>query len=504
MTVRVALLLMLALMTFPALASAQAGSRILRTEAVINATPEELWKAYTTKEGLETWMVPLAEVDLRIGGTIRTNYDAAAGPRGPGSIVYYILAYEPNRMIATKFLAPGNDSMTKVSEATWTVTTLEPVSPTRTRVTTVMIGWGDGPDWDKPYETFRRSNEQAMQQLQQRFEHPTEAAQREATFKLLGSLIGGEWTARTVAPDGKALRIRTIVEAGPDGNCLVTRGWISDGSDEFLHSSAQIWREPGDGRVMFQDVNQNGDIARGEIRATDASSLTWDWSVCAADGSRRSYEVVMKFEGPDSYQGVLTEKLPSGPKEVLSTRYARTRTAPAQPAPSNLPPPAAPSPPRAGIDTSLFVASGLVEPGLSKDVLVHASPSDVFRAWTTSEGLKSFLGVESKVDLRIGGAYELYFSGADQPQELRGSNGCQILSYVPDQMLSFSWNAPPKFPEERSRRAWVVVTLTKEGDSTRVRLVHTGFGLGGNWNEVRQYFDRAWTNVLAALQERFK
>lgn len=36
---------------------------------------------------------------------------------------------------------------------------------------------------------------------------------------------------------------------------------------------------------------------------------------------------------------------------------------------------------------------------------------------------------------------------------------------------------------------------------TRVRLTHAGFGDGGDWDGVHAYFDRAWTNVLAALQK---
>ena len=48
------------------------------------------------------------------------------------------------------------------------------------------------------------------------------------------------------------------------------------------------------------------------------------------------------------------------------------------------------------------------------------------------------------MDLRIGGPFELYFGGPDVPHDQRGSNGCQVLTYVPGEMLSFTWNAPPK------------------------------------------------------------
>jgi len=157
------------------------------------------------------------------------------------------------------------------------------------------------------------------------------------------------------------------------------------------------------------------------------------------------------------------------------------------------------------IDSTAFVAFGHIPVDLHKHALVNAAPDAVFAAWTTSAGLKSFLGVESNIDLRIGGPMEIYF-GSTQPLGQRGSEGCQILSYVPDKMLSFSWNAPPKFPDERGKRTWIVISLSPvEAGKTRVDLQHLGFGPSeqGHWGEVRTYFDRAWTNVLAALATHF-
>lgn len=160
---------------------------------------------------------------------------------------------------------------------------------------------------------------------------------------------------------------------------------------------------------------------------------------------------------------------------------------------------------RRDIDTSLFVSHGRVGEGLVKEIQVAASPREVFEAWTTSEGIQGFLGVESTVELAIGGAMELYFGRSiGMPVGEQGSEGCQVLSYVPDEMFSFSWNAPPKFPEERTKRSWVVVTMRPVDGGTLVRLRHVGFGEDGHWGEVEAYFDRAWTNVLQALKEHLE
>lgn len=153
------------------------------------------------------------------------------------------------------------------------------------------------------------------------------------------------------------------------------------------------------------------------------------------------------------------------------------------------------------IELDRFVAAGMVPDGVHKEAIIAAPREQVFAAWTNSEGIKSFLGVDSTIDLRIGGPMELYF-GANKPEGQRGSEGAQILSYLPNRMLSFSWNAPPSYPEERAKHTWVVIQFHElPGDQTRVELDHVGFGASGvgKWDEVRTHFDRAWGNVLKAL-----
>ncbi len=152
------------------------------------------------------------------------------------------------------------------------------------------------------------------------------------------------------------------------------------------------------------------------------------------------------------------------------------------------------------IDTSLFVVKGKPGPGLHHEIVVKGTRDQIFDKWTTSEGIKSFLGADSNVELRIGGPMEWYFLPPEHEGK-RGSEGCQFLSYLPGKMISFSWNAPPSLPVEREKRTWIVVTLHDEAEgSTRVVVDHIGFGEGGKWKDVHAYFDKAWPNVLKALQ----
>jgi uncharacterized protein YndB with AHSA1/START domain len=154
------------------------------------------------------------------------------------------------------------------------------------------------------------------------------------------------------------------------------------------------------------------------------------------------------------------------------------------------------------IDVSRFARGGKPTRPVVHETLVAASPMEVFDTLTTAEGVSGFLGVRATVELAVGGTYELLF-GEDLPEGQQGSEGCKILAYVPGEMVAFSWNSPPTLPEIRDENTWVVITLRPHDDGTHVRLVHTGMPEGGDWEENRDYFGRAWGNVLAALAEYF-
>jgi uncharacterized protein YndB with AHSA1/START domain len=141
---------------------------------------------------------------------------------------------------------------------------------------------------------------------------------------------------------------------------------------------------------------------------------------------------------------------------------------------------------------------------IRKEVEVNASLKDVWNAWTSSEGVKSFFAPEANIQLSVGGAYELFFD-LDAPAGSRGGEGVKLLSYLPMEMLSFEWNAPPQFPEVRGGpRTWVVVQFTAlDNNHVSVRLTHLGWRDGEEWMNVLQYFKSAWDVVLGRLKYRY-
>ncbi len=157
------------------------------------------------------------------------------------------------------------------------------------------------------------------------------------------------------------------------------------------------------------------------------------------------------------------------------------------------------------IDDSLFVARGANLSAIRCEVVVGAKPSAVFDALASEDGVFAFLSATSSIDLRIGGAYEIYFDEDAGPGQ-RGSEGCQVLAYVPGRMLAVSWNAPPELPEARRKRAWVVFLIDEIGGEgkSRLELHHTGLGADGEWPEVKAYFEKAWPRFLVRIVERFE
>jgi len=144
-----------------------------------------------------------------------------------------------------------------------------------------------------------------------------------------------------------------------------------------------------------------------------------------------------------------------------------------------------------------------MEKFIKGEVIVDADLKDVWDAWTTEAGAKTFFAPECKIDLQPGGAYEMYFS-PESPPGLRGGEGCRVLAVQLMLMLSFTWNAPPSLPEVRDQYTHVVVRFAQEADGIRVFLSHDGWGKGGEWDKAYTYFEAAWLKVvLPRLQFRF-
>ncbi len=142
------------------------------------------------------------------------------------------------------------------------------------------------------------------------------------------------------------------------------------------------------------------------------------------------------------------------------------------------------------------------ERAIDKEIVVPAAVDQVWASWTTREGIRGFFAPDAEIDARVGGAFHIHIDPLAAPGR-KGADDMRFMALQPPKMLSFDWNAPPHLPEARAQRTFVVVRLEPvDAGSTRVRLHHTGWGEGGEWDQAHAYFDRAWGNVLANLKKR--
>jgi len=143
---------------------------------------------------------------------------------------------------------------------------------------------------------------------------------------------------------------------------------------------------------------------------------------------------------------------------------------------------------------------------IRKSLIVNTTLESAWKLWTTHEGLKLFFGVDNEIELLIGGKYEIYFL-MNNPIGIKGSESCKVLSYLPNEMLSFSWNAPPQFKKVRESKykTWVVIQFREvEERKTEVILSHLGWPNQKDWNEVFEYFNLAWDHVMKDFKKLFE
>ena len=156
--------------------------------------------------------------------------------------------------------------------------------------------------------------------------------------------------------------------------------------------------------------------------------------------------------------------------------------------------------------TTVAAAGDLSDRVIEKTCEVDLPVAELWRLWTTGDGMAEWWADDNTVDLRIGGPMELYML-PDAPEGQRGSDDCRILSFLPERMLSFTWNAPPNLPYTRPRHTHVVLEFDDLGDGrSGLTLSHLGWPDQDwddheEWAETFAYFDEAWDEVIDLLVE---
>ena len=142
------------------------------------------------------------------------------------------------------------------------------------------------------------------------------------------------------------------------------------------------------------------------------------------------------------------------------------------------------------------VKTGVDDKVLMLEVTVPAPLGAVWQAFTTSEGLSTWLTPGAVVDLREGGEWTAHFPGGS-------TGGGTILSFVAEKELVLSALAPDRFPTVRATRTKVRFQFEAKGGSTLVRLTQTGWKDGEEWAKAYEYLTVGNAQLLATLHHRF-
>jgi uncharacterized protein YndB with AHSA1/START domain len=129
---------------------------------------------------------------------------------------------------------------------------------------------------------------------------------------------------------------------------------------------------------------------------------------------------------------------------------------------------------------------------IALSIEINAPLDSVWSRWTTDSGRKKFFAPSSRFELTTLGYMEILFM-PQAPEGQRGAENNRVLAVQDKQMITFTWDAPPKFPEIRKQRTVVMIRFYKTGEAKSVvTLHHMGWGTGKEWDEVFNYFSGTW------------
>ena len=147
------------------IARTDANELILIQEVSFAAPVEDVWRAYTTAEGWTAWASPKAEIDLRVGGTIRTAYQGEIG--GSNTNTLHIVNYVPERLLTLRAEVSSNwpEIMQVDAEKLSNVVLFDEVGDGVTRIQSFGIGYTDAPEIQEMMGFFIEANESSYRNL---------------------------------------------------------------------------------------------------------------------------------------------------------------------------------------------------------------------------------------------------------------------------------------------------------------------------------------------------
>ncbi len=127
---------------------------------------------------------------------------------------------------------------------------------------------------------------------------------------------------------------------------------------------------------------------------------------------------------------------------------------------------------------------------------ISADAEAIFKAWTTAESMMAWMspgpGMSlpvAKLDVRIGGEYQLVFASPDEEYAHHGT----YLEVDPPKRLSFTWISP----STQGQESVVTIDLEPNDGGTLLTLNHTGLPS----EDSSASHTGGWANILEGLDK---
>ena len=137
----------------------------------------------------------------------------------------------------------------------------------------------------------------------------------------------------------------------------------------------------------------------------------------------------------------------------------------------------------------------MTEKILHLELELNSSVQELWKYWTTAEGIQSFFAPACNLDIKPDGAYEIFFF-PENPPGMRGADGQRVMAVEEGKMLSFTWNFPPPLAAIRDQRTIVVLRFSETATGSKLSLFQMGWGESAIWQEGYEYFAKAWDKVV--------
>jgi uncharacterized protein YndB with AHSA1/START domain len=151
---------------------------------------------------------------------------------------------------------------------------------------------------------------------------------------------------------------------------------------------------------------------------------------------------------------------------------------------------------------------------LHHSVLLECDTKTVFKYFTDNELLASWLvlpyqGSHAEIEPKIDGKYEIFWD--PKSKENNSTLGCKITAIKRNKLLSFDWKGPVQFKhfmnssDPLTHVTVFFIPIHKDNrEVTEVHLIHSGWKSSPEWEEAREYFDKAWNSAFEYLRKQIK